>query len=161
MQARKSGAARIGRRIGITLFWCLAVFVIGASARSVLAQLYDWPITYEQARPETEVEALCAKEIPALQKSLLDQAGNSLRAPRDPAGQHRWLVAWDKRFAELRHGCGSLDDARRRLGTLRRNVESLLHDHTRNNLPLIERIDRALPRSSTRSLPKETSHDPG
>ena len=33
-------AARIGRRVGITLFWCMAVFVVGMSSRSVIGELY-------------------------------------------------------------------------------------------------------------------------
>jgi hypothetical protein len=152
MQGRKSGAALIGRRIGIALFWCLAVFVIGASARSVLAQLYGWPMPQSAALDE----ARCADEIGALQRSLLEQAGQELQSPRDPARQQAWLVAWDKRYAELGHGCRSLEEARRLLQPLRRNVAELLHQHTRKNLPLIERIERALERFSARSHPRET-----
>jgi hypothetical protein len=152
MQARERGAALVGRRIGIALFWCLALFVTGASARSVVAQLYGWP----SPRGSSLDESRCATEIGALQRLLLAHASEELRLPRDPARVQRWLVAWDKRYAELRHGCGSLDDTRRRLYWLRRNVESLLQRHTRDNLPLIERIDRALLRFSARSHPDET-----
>lgn len=152
MQARKSGAALVGRRIGIALFWCLAVFVIGASARSVLAQLYGWS-SPQGAQLD---EARCASEIDALRRSLLEQAADELLVPRDGAHTQRWLVAWDKRYAELSQGCGSLDEARRALSPLRRNVAALLNRHDDENLPLIERIDRALQRFSTRSNPRET-----
>jgi hypothetical protein len=152
MQARKTGAALVGRRIGIALFWCLAVFVIGASARSVVAQLYGWPSPHGKQLDE----AHCAKEIETLRHSLLEQAGQELIASRDGARTQRWLVAWDKRHAELRHGCGSLDEAARTLEPLRRNVAALLNRHNHENIPLIERIDRALERFSTRSNPRET-----
>ena len=116
MQAtRIQGAALIGRRIGIALFWCMAVFVVSASARSVLSQLYDWPVP----RSLRFDEARCANEIAALEHSLLERAGEELRAPRDPARLHRWLGVWDKRFSQLRGHCGSLEDARASLAGFR------------------------------------------
>ena len=149
---RIQGAALIGRRIGIALFWSLAVFVVGASSRSVLSQLYDWPT------PQSLVfhEARCANEIVALEKQLLERAGAELRAHRDPARLHRWLSTWDKRFSALRGQCGSLEDARDSLASLRQDIEQMLHTHRREHLLLIERIDRALERFSTRSHRQET-----
>src|SRR5262245_53918337 len=118
MQAtRIQGAALIGRRIGIALFWCLAVFVVGASARSVLSQLYAWP----SPRSLAFDEARCANEIAALEKALLERAGEELRAPRDPQRLHRWLGVWDKRFSALRGQCGELEDARATLASLRQD----------------------------------------
>jgi len=153
MQAtRIHGAALIGRRIGITLFWCMAVFVVTASARSVLSQLYGWPMPRSLAFDE----ARCANEISALEKSLLERAGEELRAPRDPQRLHRWLTIWDRRFAALQGQCGSLEDARESLASLRVDVEEMLHTHIREHLLLIERIDRALQRFSARSHPQET-----
>ena len=153
MQAtRIQGAALIGRRIGITLFWCMAVFVVFASARSVLSQLYGWP-----APPSLESnEARCANEIAALEKQLLDRAGEELRSQRDPARLQRWLGVWDKRFSLLRGQCGALEDARASLASLREDIEQMLHTHNRNHLLLIERIDRALERFSPRSHRQET-----
>jgi hypothetical protein len=148
MQAtRIQGAALIGRRIGIALFWCLAVFVVFASARSVLSQLYGWPSPNRLAFDE----ARCANEIAALEKSLLERAGEELRAPRDPQRLHRWLSVWDRRFGVLEGQCGSLEDARESLASLRSDVEQMLHTHIREHLQLIERIDRALERFSARS----------
>jgi hypothetical protein len=144
---RIRGAALIGRRIGIALFWCLAVFVVVASTNSVLSQLYDWPTPRSLAFDE----ARCANEIRALEHALLVRAGEELRARRDPQRLHRWLTNWDKRFGTLRGHCGSLEDARASLASLRQNVEQMLHEHRREHLLLIERIDRALERFSTRS----------
>jgi len=153
MQAKRiQGAALIGRRIGITLFWCLAVYVVGASATSVLSQLYDWPVPQSLAFHE----ARCANEIVALEKQLLERAGAELRAHRDPQRLHRWLSSWDKRFGELRGHCGELEDARATLASLRRDIEQMLQTHRREHLLLIERIDRALERFSTRSHRQET-----
>ena len=153
MQAtRIHGAALIGRRIGIALFWCMAVFVVTASARSVLSQLYGWPMPRSLAFDE----ARCANEISALEKSLLERAGEELRAPRDPQRLHRWLSIWDRRFSALQGQCGSLEDARESLASLRVDIEDMLHTHIRDHLLLIERIDRALQRFSARSHPQET-----
>jgi hypothetical protein len=153
MQAtRIQGAALIGRRIGIGLFWCMAVFVVFASARSVLSQLYAWP-----APPNLAFnEARCANELAALERSLLDRASEELRAPRDPARMNRWLGVWDKRFGQLYGQCGALEDARATLASLREDIEQMLHTHIRKHLLLIERIDRALERFSPRSHRQET-----
>lgn len=144
---RIQGPARIGRRIGIALFWFLAVYVTGASARSVLSELYDWPsppsLAFDEAR--------CADQIAQLQRELLKQAGEELQARRDPQRLRGWLTEWDKRFLVLRGQCGSLEDARENLAALRHNLERMLHAHNRDNLLLIERIDRALERFSARS----------
>jgi hypothetical protein len=148
MQAKRiQGAALLGRRIGIALFWCLAVFVVFASFRSVLSQLYGWPAPSGLAFNE----ARCANEIAALEKSLMERAGEELRAPREPQRLGRWLSAWDRRFNGLQGQCGSLEDARASLESLRRDVEQMLHTHIREHLQLIERIDRALERFSARS----------
>jgi len=153
MQAtRIQGAALIGRRIGIALFWCMAVFVVFASARSVLSQLYGWPAPRSLAFDE----ARCANEIAALEHSLLERAGEELRSPRDPARLHRWLGVWDRRFSQLRGQCGALEDARATLASLREDIEQMLHTHTGKHLLLIERIDRALERFSPRSHRQET-----
>jgi hypothetical protein len=153
MQAKRiQGAALIGRRIGIALFWCLAVFVVGASTNSVLSQLYGWPTPRSLAFDE----ARCANEIAALEKSLLERAGEELRAPRDPQRLHRWLSIWDRRFRGLQGQCGSLEEARESLASLRADVEQMLHTHIRDHLLLIERIDRALERFSARSQRQET-----
>lgn len=144
---RIQGPARIGRRIGIALFWFLAVFVTGASARSVLSELYEWPSPPSLALDE----ARCADEIASLKKTLLERAGEELQARRDPQRLHGWLSAWDKRFLVLRGQCGSLEDARVNLAALRHNLERMLHAHARDDLLLIERIDRALERFSARS----------
>lgn len=150
-------AAIIGRRIGIAAFWALAVFVAGASTRSVVAQLYGAGIAPLTANAD---EAACARELRVLHDGLLGRAGQELSLPRDPARTHDWLVSWDRRHAQLAGQCGSLEDTRRELLTLRNEIESMLHEHARHHLPLTERIDRALERVAPRSshtprIPKE------
>jgi hypothetical protein len=153
----RSGAARwalIGRRIGIGLFWFMAVYVIVASTSSVVAELFDFP-----SAPAQDAEApRCAAEIRSLHDSLLEHASAQLKQPRDRVGLRRWLADWDKQFAETREPCGSLKDTRRSLLALRERVEALLHDYARDALPLSERIERALERYTPRS--SGLSHHP-
>jgi uncharacterized membrane protein len=145
----RQGAALIGRRIGIALFWCMAVFVIGASAHSVVQELFDIP-----SAPAMDAEApRCAASLRALHQALLDDASKEIRLPRDNARLRRWLGAWDRRYAETAALCGSLKDTRRTLLGLRERVEAMLHGYARDEWPLTERIERALQRFSPRSTP--------
>jgi hypothetical protein len=132
-----SGAALIGRRIGIAVFWCLAVFVSLASARSVVMELYSKP---EQPRDN----ARCAAELRSLHSSLLEQASSELRNPGDLARSQRWLRSWDERFATTRGVCAGLWETRATLQTLRKKLEAMLRDYVREQRPLTERIERAL-----------------
>jgi hypothetical protein len=139
----------IGRRIGIALFWCMAVFVIGASARSVVQELFDIP-----SAPAMDAQApQCAESLRALHQTLLDRASEEIRLPRDNTRLRSWLGAWDRRYAETGALCGSLKDTRRSLLGLRERVEAMLHGYARDEWPLTERIERALQRFSPRSTP--------
>jgi hypothetical protein len=144
--ARPEGAALIGRRIGIGIFWCLAVFVVAASARSVITELYGSP-------PAGGNQVQCATNLSALHRSLLDQASAELRQPKDTERLRRWLSDWDGRFATTSEQCASLADTRRTLLSLRERVEAMLHDYAHDELPLTERIERALQRYLPRSTP--------
>jgi hypothetical protein len=145
----RQGAALIGRRIGIALFWCMAVFVIGASAHSVVQELFDIPSV-----PAMDADApRCAASLRALHQTLLDQTSKEIGLPRDNARFHRWLSAWDRRYADTGEFCGSLKDTRQTLRDLRERVEAMLHGYERDEWPLTERIDRALQRLSPRSTP--------
>jgi hypothetical protein len=145
----RQGAALIGRRIGIALFWCMAVFVIGASASSVVQELFDIP-----SAPPMEAQApRCAASLRALHQDLLDHASQEIRLPRDNARLRRWLGQWDRSYAETGASCGSLKDTRRALLGLRERVEAMLHGYARDEWPLTERIERALQRFSSRSTP--------
>jgi hypothetical protein len=142
----RQGAALIGRRIGIALFWCLAVFVIGASARSVITELYG-------TAPAGGDQLQCAASLRALHGSLLEQASAELRSSRDAERLTHWLSDWDRRFASTSEPCASLADTRRTLLSLRERVEAMLHDYAHDERPLTERIERALQRYVPRSTP--------
>jgi len=148
-RANIQGAALIGRRTGIALFWCMAVFVIGASARSVIGELYGSANAPESAA----VTALCASQLKALHRQLLEQASAELRLPKDRTRAQRWLSDWDRAYAQTRDQCGALNDTRRALLTLREHVEALLRVYARDQQPLTERIERALQRFAPRSTP--------
>jgi hypothetical protein len=148
-RANIQGAALIGRRTGITLFWCMAVFVIGASARSVIGELYG-----SAKAPENDADtAACAAQLTALHRQLLDKGSAELRLPRDPTRSKRWLADWDRNYVQTREQCGALHDTRHSLLTLRERVEALLHAYARDQRPLTERIERALQRFAPRSTP--------
>lgn len=155
---RKPSAAIIGRRVGAAVFWLMAVFVIGASTRSVVSALYGKP---EPASASASDELRCAQGLRELSRVLHDQAAAELRLPRDRSRMMRWLAAWDRRYAALEQPCPSLSDTRRDLFKLREHIEALLHQHERESLPLTERIERALDRVSPTAdgsahTPKET-----
>jgi hypothetical protein len=147
--ANSQGAARIGRQMGIALFWCMAVFVISASARSVLGELYGTPTPL--AAGDDAVS--CAAVLDGLHRSLIQQASAELRLPRDAARLRTWLRDWDKKYAITRDQCASLHETRRTLLALRERVEALLHTYARDELPLTERIARELKRFTSRSTP--------
>jgi len=139
------GAALVGRRVGIAIFWCLASFVLFACMRSVLTELYGKPA-------QSGDVSRCAAELHSLHASLVDQASADLKAASDLDHTQRWLRVWDVRFASTRDLCGGLWDTRARLQSLRRHLETLLRQYVREQRPLTERLERAL---SHRSLPQE------
>jgi hypothetical protein len=137
-----TGAALIGRRMGIAVFWCLATFVTVASIRSVVLDLYAKP---EQAGNNTR----CAEELRTLHASLLDKASDELRARPSGDGndlEHttKWLESWDKRFVATREDCAGLSVPWKQLQMLREKLGALLRDYVREQRPLTERIERAL-----------------
>jgi hypothetical protein len=136
-----TGAALIGRRIGIAAFWCMAVFVTTASARSVILELYGTP-----ASPGDD--ARCKAELRGLHSALLDHAGAALRAREERAQAETWLREWDKQFASTREMCAGLRSTRDTLQTLRKKLEAMLRKEARELLPLTERIDRSLSRTN-------------
>lgn len=144
------GAALVGRRLGIAIFWCLATFVLVASVRSVILELYTKP-------SGSGDDMRCAAELRNLHDSLLEKASSELRNGGDLASTQRWLRAWDARFAGTRDMCAGLWETRDTLQTLRRKLEATLRDYAREQRPLTERIERALSRDVPRSiLPRES-----
>jgi hypothetical protein len=148
-----AGAPLIGRRIGIALFWCMAAFVVTASTRSVLMELYGTPTS----TGDPAESAKCAESLRSLHESLLDRASDELRAPDDPAELRHWFTDWDRKFAATSDGCAALTETRHTLQSLRERVEALLRGYARDEVPLTERIQRALQRYLPRStLPRKT-----
>jgi hypothetical protein len=140
-----TGAARIGRRIGITAFWLMAVFIVVASSRSVLREIYGLGAGPANADQVTA----CAGTLQRLERSLREQAALAVRDHQNAATTQRWLAAWDDEYASLGR-CGELEDARISLGNLRASTATLLEQHGRRSAPLTERIRRALLRFTSK-----------
>lgn len=131
---------RIGRRLGIAVFWLLCCFVIGMSARSIVPSLF-WPSVAPHAR--TPGLSRCARAIAELNRQILHKAGTSLRAA-DSAASQRWLMAWDRRAMALSGGCEALEPAREDLLELRAGVGSLLERYGSGPMQAQQRIRRLL-----------------
>ena len=150
-----SGAPRIGRGIGIALFWCMAVFVTTASSWSVISDLYGT----SSGRGD---DAHCKAELRRLHSALLDHASAGFRARDERAQAETWLREWDKEFTATREMCAGMRSTRDTLQTLRKKLEALLRDQARELLPLTERIDRSLSRTqhgahrAGQSIPRKT-----
>jgi hypothetical protein len=131
---------RLGRRLGIALFWLLLVYVIGMSAASIIPALYFPEIA---PRPDAQSEQVCARGIDALERELLAKIAGTLTSG-DAGGLDRWLADWDKRSAALAGGCGALESARQDLLELRTGIGSLLTKYRSGPLRAQQRLDRAL-----------------
>jgi hypothetical protein len=146
---------RLGRRIGIALFWLLTCYVIGMSTRSIVPALF-WPNLAPLVR--TPEAAECARELQELDDQLLRKAGESL-ARGDMANFQRWLPRWDKRFATLTGGCGALARPRQDLLALRSGLGSLLQAFQIGPLKAHERLKSALD-PLLRATPSNTDQRP-
>jgi hypothetical protein len=132
--------ARIGRKLGIGLFWLLAVYMVGMSAASIIPALY-WPNI--APRPDAPALARCAAEIDALERELLRSATASLRRGQ-VAGVERSLLEWDQRAIALSGGCGALEPAREDLLKLRAGIGALLAGYRSGTLRVQQRLQRTL-----------------
>jgi hypothetical protein len=144
------GAARIGRRIGIAVFWLMAVFIVAASSRSVLGEIYG---RQDAGDATAQQQAACASALRTLETSLRTQAALALRERHDAAHIAQWLSAWDHEY-ETVDACGPLEEARLSLGDLRARMATLLQQHARRSAPLNERIRRALERFDAQQPPR-------
>jgi hypothetical protein len=131
---------RIGRRIGIALFWALAVYMVGMSAASIIPSLY-WPAS--APRPDALTAQQCAKRIVALERDLLAKVADTVRRGR-VAGVERWLLAWDERSLSLGGGCGPYEPARMDLLRLRADLGSLIASYRSGPFRTQQRLQRAL-----------------
>jgi hypothetical protein len=143
-----TGAPLIGRRIGIAAFWCIAVFVATASARSVILELFISPKSFEGAD-----DARCKDELRTLHSELLSHVGAMPHTEDDESQFRAWLREWDGRFAVTHDVCAGLRGTRETLQTLRKKLDAKRRDDARDLLPLTERIERALSRVVLRSTP--------
>lgn len=136
----RSPGGRLGRRVGIALFWMMLCYVIGMSSFSILPSLF-WP--KHAPRPPAVPTERCATEIAALDQELLRHTEATLR------GEHHlplqtWLRDWDGRYLALSGGCGALEPARKDLLKLRTGIESLIHNYERGPGKARQRIQHAL-----------------
>jgi hypothetical protein len=140
LEADRPKAGRVGRRVGIALFWLLLAYLIGMSSISIIPSLF-----YPEAGPRPrrlQVQA-CAGEIEALERDLMNRVADYVREPRADSTTHS-LAAWDARFLALAGGCGPLEDARKDLATLRIEVQRLLGNYRQGPLQIRMRIRQAL-----------------
>lgn len=126
-----------GRTLGLTVFWLMAAYVVGAASLSIIPSLYfpDYA-----PRPEHTTETACAAELQALWRQLDRQSSRALAGAPTPGD---WAGDWDRRYGAL-GDCGSLESTRQDLGILRRNIESMLQTFQRDQVPVRKRIERAL-----------------
>jgi len=133
-------AARIGRHLGVVLFWVLCCFVIGMSSRSIIPALY-FPAS--APLPDAKTVRACATELAALQHELSQAAAACVRSGR-VEGWNAQLDAWDARFLALDGGCGPLEPARGDLRALRTQLGALVQDFGNGALKAQKRLQRAL-----------------
>jgi len=131
---------RTGRRLGIGLFWLLAVYMVGMSAASIIPSLY-WPGS--APRPDPLAVEQCAGRIQVLQRELLTKVADTVRRGR-VSGLERWLLAWDERSLILAGGCGPFEPARMDLLRLRADLGALLADYRSGPFRTQQRLQRAL-----------------
>lgn len=141
---------RLGRRLGIAVFWLLCCFVIGMSARSIVPSLF-WPSLAPRAQARDAVH--CAREIAALDGQLQRKTSASLREG-DVAASQRWLIAWDRRSMALSGGCGALEQARVDLLELRAGLGALLERYRDGPMQAQQRLRRILDAHSKGVAPR-------
>lgn len=133
-------AARIGKRLGLLVYFILLIFIISAGAFSIIPQVFGIQRTHVVSSSD---EKRCLNEIPRLKSELLRKAGGEIE--RFPTQEHpEWLREWDRRFRGLGEHCGKLEPTRLDLRTLRDGLASTLIRFHRKQAPLVRRIDNAI-----------------
>jgi len=132
--------SRIGRRLGVVLFWVTCSYLIGMSARSIIPALY-FPAA--APRPSSAVAQRCAAELDTLQHQLSEAATSSMRRGRISTWDAK-LAAWDARFGALDEDCGPYEPARQDLRVLRSELDALVQDYGRGALKTQQRLRSAL-----------------
>jgi hypothetical protein len=139
-QRGRNPGGRLGRRVGITLFWLMLCYLVAMSSFSILPALF-WPA--HAPHPPALPTERCASEIDTLDRELLRNAALHLRG-KQRVQLATWLAAWDQRYMALDGGCGVLEPARRDLGALRSGIESLLQNYELGPGKARQRIRHAL-----------------
>lgn len=139
-QGRREPAERLGRKLGIALFWLLLAYTIGMSAVSIIPALYFPEIA---PNPPPLPAGQCEERIRTLAGELVAKTASTVRRG-EMAGLDRWLSSWDKRSLALAGGCGALEPARRDLLELRADIGTLLATYREGPLPVQQRLERAL-----------------
>ena len=80
--------ALIGRRVGIALFWCMAVFVTTAAARSVVLELYSRPEGASTPGELCDFTSLGATNMTRIANALVERG----LIKRGPSAQDRRRV---------------------------------------------------------------------
>jgi hypothetical protein len=135
----RTRAERIGRRIGVTVFWCLAVFFVGMSTYSVVGQLYGATVPHSARGPE----AKCASELESLERTLFEVSADVVRSGDDKKLSTK-LRKWDNRFQALAGKCGELAHTWQELGELRASVATMLRNFGDDQATARKRIQQAL-----------------
>jgi hypothetical protein len=131
---------RIGRKLGIGLFWLAAIYMVGMSTASIVPALY-FPAAAPKPKPHAAGQ--CAERMRVLERDLLAKVADVLQRG-EVNGLERWLLAWDQRSLELAGGCGPLEPARQDLLQLRADLGTLLASYRSGPLRAQQRLQRAL-----------------
>jgi len=132
--------ARLGRQLGIALFWLIGVYVIGMSAASIIPALY---FPGAAPKPPALVIDRCARQLDVLERELLAKTARTLESG-SASGLDLWLSRWDGRALALDGGCGGLESAREDLLELRDGIGALLANYRSGTLRVQQRLNRAL-----------------
>jgi hypothetical protein len=151
--SRRLRAPRIGRRVGIAVFWALAVFVVGASAWSIIPSLYFPGVA---PLPEPASVAECRDELAALEAELSERSAENL-ARRAASHHDEWLHDWDRRIALLDNEvCGPLKGARNDLSAARAALGEMLQRYANDVAPAQRKVRAAL--DALARVPKPPPH---
>ncbi|MDH5672447.1 MAG: hypothetical protein OEZ06_09885 [Myxococcales bacterium] len=135
-----SAAERIGRRVGLVIFWLVTAYLVAMSCLSVIPALYFPSLA---PRPKPLPTATCANEIEALEGELVEAARRHLEQ-RSVRGMKRWLDGWDARYMRMDGGCGPLDASRQDLQRVRDEFEDMLERYGQTPSPIQQRIRHRL-----------------
>lgn len=138
--SRTDGAARVGKRLGVALFWLMALHIIGTATVSVVGQLDPAP-----RPPASATEQRCALKLSALHRELTQQGiGGTEDSAQDSSTVQPRLATWDTRWRATEGQCGRLEAVRHHLRAARMELGTWLDDYRNRQQPQLRRIARTL-----------------